>query len=163
MQEYKDFRPTSFDHKGAFLADNRNWLVIPVMQTRNSGPLDRSNFEVALAMLGGENDNIQVHRFEHWGPGWFEIIIIDPANVELVKIAEGIETALADYLVLDENDFSAKEYAAALEIWQNCYNAQARIEYIRKHRNYFEFRDYLTLISNIRGNSFDGYASELVG
>jgi hypothetical protein len=48
MQEYKDFRPTAFDHKGAFLADNQNWLVIPVMQTRDSGPLDLSNFEVNM-------------------------------------------------------------------------------------------------------------------
>lgn len=38
MQAYRDFAPTGFDHKGAFLDDDhQDWLVVGVSITRDSG------------------------------------------------------------------------------------------------------------------------------
>lgn len=120
MQTYSQFAPTGFDRKGAFLDDDRqSWIVVPVSQTRDSGPLDQSNFASALAMLGGESDDVEVHRFGHWGPGWFEVIIVNPANAALVKIAESIESSLADYPVLDDQDHSRREWDCYLESWDS--------------------------------------------
>jgi len=116
MQSYKEYQPTGFDRKGSFLHDQGNWLVAPVIQTRDSEALDRSNFEVCLKELGGESETVEVHRFGHWGPGWFEIIIIEP-NSPQAKIADDIEAALSDYPVLDDEHFSELEYAENSDYW----------------------------------------------
>lgn len=109
MQTYSEFRPTPFDRRGICLPDRQSWLVSPVMQTRDSGPLEQSNFDAVLTALGGESDTVEVHRFGHWGPGWFEIIIVDPASPQ-AKVAEDLEASLPDYPVLDEMDLSAREW-----------------------------------------------------
>jgi hypothetical protein len=116
MKKYKDFAPTSFDSKGAFLPEQGEWLVVPVGQNRDSGCLDRSNFRTALEILGGEQENlVEVHRFGHWGPGWFEIIIVHPSLEAQVK---AIEDKLENYLVLDYEDYSTLEWEAAEEYWE---------------------------------------------
>lgn len=163
MQKYSEFRPTQFDARGLGCRDQQDWFVAPVSQTRDSVPLDQSNFASCLKALGGESDNVQVHRFGHWGPGWFEIILINPACLDLVKTAEEIEAALADYPVLDEHDFSEREHAEADQVWRNCYRPQERIEYIRKHRSQFDFADLRDMLGCVRGEYFAGYASELIG
>lgn len=117
MRPYGEFQPTAFDRRGLFLPERHNWLVAPVSQTRDSGPLEQSNFETALAELGGESDAVEVHRFGHWGPGWYEIILIDPADAGAVDKARGMEERLADYPILDEEDFSRRELEAAEKAW----------------------------------------------
>jgi hypothetical protein len=158
---YKDWAPTQFDRKGAYLREQQDWFVVGLIQTRDSGPLDQSNFAAALKLLGGESETVNVCRFGHWGPGWFEIILVAPGS-DAVKIAEGIETRLADYPVLDEEDHSRREQEAADETWRNCYREKERIEYIWKHRSQFEFHDLGELLANVRGKHFSGYASELI-
>jgi hypothetical protein len=119
MQTYREYRPTQFDTPGLALEDQQEWLVLPVIQTRDSEPLEQSNFAKALEMMDGESDTVEVHRFGHWGPGWFEIIIVNPADTARVAIAEDIESSLADYPVLDESDFSAREWEEYQNSWRN--------------------------------------------
>ena len=163
MQKYKEFQPTCFDSKGAFLPDRKEWLVIPVGRNRDSGPLANSNFFTALELLNNERNNIvEVHRFGHWGPGWFEIIIINPKAGKTLKIAESIKRSLEDYPVLDEMDFYERELEEANEIWANCYNWGERIDYIRENRSQFEFDSFAEMLEVVRGKYFIGYASELI-
>ena len=163
MKPYKAFRPTVFDPKGLGLAEQQEWLLLEaVSQNRDSKPLEQSNFAAALFLLGGESDTVEVHRFGHWGPGWFEIILIDPAATDKIAIAQEIEAGLADYPVLDEEDLSRREHEEASQIWANCYRPQERIAYIRRYRSQFEFSSYADLLGCVRGNYFAGYASELV-
>lgn len=110
MQTYSKFCPTGLDPAGLALASQQDWLVIPCSRNRDSGALDESNFRVALESLGGESDDVQVHRFGHWACGWFEIIIVNPARENAVDKAEGIEAALANYPVLSDEDYSALEF-----------------------------------------------------
>lgn len=119
MKTYSQFRPTPFDVRGLGLENRQDWLVAPVSHNRDSEHLDESNFAAALKALGGESETVEVHRFGHWGPGWFEIIIIDPADESRVKIAEDIEAALEDYPVLDEEDWSRREYESYTDSWQH--------------------------------------------
>jgi len=120
MQQYKDFQPTGFDPKGYMLDDQQDWYVVPVSRTRDTGPFEESNFEAALEILGGERTNIvEVHRFGHWGPGWFEIIIVNPKAGKTMKKALSIEASLADYPVLDDEDFSRREWELMQETWMN--------------------------------------------
>ena len=117
MQTYAKFIPTPFDRAGAFLSERQDWLVVPCGRNRDSGPLEESNFHVALEHLGGESDDVEVHRFGHWGVGWFEILLVRPDS-HTARLAEEIESALAEYGVLDETDFSQRETECAAESWQ---------------------------------------------
>ena len=119
MEKYKNFKPTGFDPPGYFLEDKQEWFVVPVGQNRDSGELAESNFKTALEMLGGESDSVEVHRFGHWGPGWFEIIIVDNNSPEKVKILEQIEFSLENYPILDEEDFYQRESNSYYEGWNN--------------------------------------------
>lgn len=137
MQTYKRFAPTQFDSAG--LNGDRlgisDWLVAPVIQTRDSGPLEQSNFAVFLDGIGGESDTVQVHRFGHWGPGWFEIIVIDPADTERVQAAEEMEAALENYPILDDEDHSNREFEAACECWESM-SVRDRVRWIQNHERH---------------------------
>ena len=116
MQTYAEYRPTGFDRAGAFLDDDRqSWLVVPVMQTRDSGVLERANFEAAMEMLSGASETIEKHRFGHWGPGWYELILAHPSRSEEVH---AIEDALDDYPVLDEELLSKYEIDVEDQCWE---------------------------------------------
>jgi len=119
MQPYKTFRPTGFDSPG-LAADRLNigeWLVLPVSQTRDSDTLSRSNFACAVQQLGA-SDDVQVHRFGHWGPGWYELILVRPDS-PAQTVAEEIEAALENYPVLDDEHHSNLELEAAADAWQH--------------------------------------------
>ena len=140
MRTYKEYSPTGFDPSGAFLPDRQSWLVAPAGQTRDSGCLDQSNFAQFLEAVGGESETVEVHRFGYWGPGWFEIILIDPANESAVKAAEDCEAALADYPILNEEDYSARQWNRAGEYWAQC-SIHDRVDMLRRfHGNIFEAR-----------------------
>lgn len=126
LPRYGEWAPTGFDAPGAFLADRGNWLVAPVSRTRDSEAIDESNFSVGLEILGGEGENVEVHRFGHWGPGWIEIILIRPDSAEATR-AEEMAEALADYPVLNDEDFSTREWEDKQKDWENW----ARCDFIR--------------------------------
>lgn len=115
MQTYAEYRPTGFDAAGLGLPDRQDWIVCPVIQTRDSGPLDASNFDAAVKILGGESDTVEVHRFGHWGPGWSEIILVSPERAGEV---EELESALENHPVLDEDDLSEREHEEYMESWE---------------------------------------------
>lgn len=116
MKKFKDFQPTAMDSKGVGSEGQEDWLVLPTSRTRDTGPIEESNFAAALERLGGKSDTVQVHRFGHWGPGWFEIIVVHPSRE---SEAEEIEKSLENYPVLDEDDMSRRETEEAWEDWKN--------------------------------------------
>lgn len=109
LQRYSHYRPTQFDSAGLGIDDRQDWYVAPVVRTRDSLPLELSNFAVALKEFGGESRYVEVHRFGHWGPGWFELILIKPTAKRTVQKAVDIGRALADYPVLDDMHHSQTE------------------------------------------------------
>jgi len=123
MRKAIDFAPTQFDSPiGWFpaLEDQKDWLVAPVGQARGSGALSRSNFEVAeceLDTLDPNQVDHEVHRFGHWGPGWFEVIVLRP-DTPCAIWGEETERALEDYPVIDEEHFSQTECDEVEESWK---------------------------------------------
>tara|TARA_Y100000114_G_scaffold156963_1_gene186291 strand:+ start:822 stop:1430 length:609 start_codon:yes stop_codon:yes gene_type:complete len=113
MQLYKDYAPAVGDRKGLGLPDRQNWLVL-LGKNRDSSLLEKSNFDVALEMLGGESDDVEVCRFGHWICGWIEIVIVNPES-KAAKIADDIENQLEDYPALDEHDWTSREMDAHCE------------------------------------------------
>lgn len=153
-----------------YWGDHRDWVIADTKH-RDSDALGRSNFRTMKAALEsldevknwkGEEAPVQEEESSHWAVGWVLRLIVDPACEAAVKRAQELNEALEDYPVLDETDFSSEEQEEADQTWKNCYNSSERIEYIRKHRSQFEFRDFADLLSCVRGNYFTGYASELL-
>jgi hypothetical protein len=117
MKPYRDFQPTGFDPKGlcADHYDIGDFLVL-LSHNRDSGILDESNWAIALDMLGGESETVQVYRFTHSSCGWFELLLIDPTDADKRTIAEDIESELENYPILDDFDLSAREVEYATEM-----------------------------------------------
>lgn len=163
MQMYSKFRPSQFDSAGLALEDRQDWLVLPCGRNRDSDCLAESNFAVALERLGGEGDDVEVHRFGHWACGWFEVVLVRPMTAAHLE-ADRIEAALEEYPVLNENDYSQRESDEADRTWRHGYTERARIRYIRDHRSQFEFSSFSDLLGCVRGNYFArvGSASELL-
>lgn len=109
LKRYKDWSPTEFDVRGLGITDSRGeWLVAPCMRTRDSGALEASNFEVMLDRLEGESEDVEVHRFNHWGVGWLEVVLVKPDTDAAVE-AECVRESLEDYGCLDEMHYSQKQ------------------------------------------------------
>lgn len=130
MQTYKNYAPTSFDSKGLALDDQQDWFVVPVGQNRDSGCLARSNFEVAVKLLGGESETVEVHRFGHWANGWFEIIIVHPSLEGQVLDIEG---TLESYPILDDEHYNNLEYETACTYWEHA-STKERIYWCNRFR-----------------------------
>lgn len=113
-----------------------HWLVVPISITRDTeDPLTLSNWETILRSLKAidpDGADHETHRFWHWGPGWFEIILVRPDSkcaIEAQECADAIES----YPILDEHDFSEKEQAHGAEVWASM-SVKERVEVMRRLR-----------------------------
>lgn len=85
-------------------------------KTRDSDPIDESNFRVALERLGGLSETVIVIRSNHWLVGWIEGILIHQSDYDMVYKANDIRHELEEYPVLDDDDYErAKEEMG----WEN--------------------------------------------
>src|SRR5262245_61472270 len=133
MEKYKGFRPTGFDAAG--IGGERHGISefeVLIGQNRDSSYLEQSNFAVALEQLGGESDTVQVHRFGHWACGWFELILIDPADEKATETAQEIEDSLADYPILNDEHHSELEFTEASRLWEHT-SMRERVEVIQRY------------------------------
>ena len=105
-----------------------SWYLAPVSRNRESDCLSLSNFDAALERLGGESDTVIIANFGHWACGWYELILIDPADKKAVSEAESIQADMDSYPVLNEGDFSEREWEEATRVWNDCYNLEERIQ-----------------------------------
>jgi hypothetical protein len=125
---------SAFDSLNNFAGDfegMEKWNVL-LGRNRDSGILTNSNFNCAVEKLGGEGTDVQIFRFGHWACGWFELLCINPANEVLTSAANDIETDLADYPVLNDQDYSDREWEAKNELWANCYSHKEKVELCKK-------------------------------
>jgi hypothetical protein len=156
MQTYSEFRPSQYDVKGLGLEDRQDWLVPDVFQNRDSPFWQEANFEAfkrELERIDPEHTDWELHRFGHWGNGWFELFIVR-AGSEAAKKAEKMADALSDYPILDEHLHSEYEEQAKQAYWKNM-SLKERVRLIG-NRNQIGQR-YLSIMAARR----DEYPSEL--
>jgi len=123
MKTYREFQPTGFDSKGLGLDDKQDWLVAPNGTNRDAGVLTRANWEAQEKILAeADPDGLdhQVHRFGHWGNGWFEIVIVRPETLA-AEVAE--ECDCSDYPVLSDDVYNRLEAEEKQCLWK-----QARLK-----------------------------------
>jgi hypothetical protein len=129
-------------------------------RSRDADIATESNWAAAVKELG-DSEDVDVIRIGHWAVGWIEFLGVREGTETYDKAVE-IRNALSDYPLLDEEDFSEREHDAAIDLWQNVFSTQDRIDYIRRHRSQFEVDTFADLLANARGTTFSGYASELL-
>lgn len=118
LPEYRTWSPTPHDIKGLNCEDQQDWRVLPVCVTRDSQPWEESNFEAAQKILDEEEAEYEVHRFSHWGPGWFKIILVRPDDKSM-ETAGKIVCSLENYPVLDDTDLSEREMEDQNRAWSD--------------------------------------------
>lgn len=123
---------TRWTHPKFYMGETFEEYYTLIGQTRDSSDLDKSNFDTALKLLGGEGDGVLVNRSGHWACGWVEGILIHESAADKITIAEGIKAQLASYPVLDESDYYNRQNDTALATWQ-CLSYDERKALCVKH------------------------------
>jgi hypothetical protein len=72
------------------------------------------------------------------------------------------EQKLADYPIVNDENFTKEEQLEANEVWLNCYTVSERVYYIRQNRSQFEFHSFADLMCCVRGEYFIGDTTELL-
>lgn len=131
MITYREFRPTGFDCAGLGLEDRQDWFVCPCSTNRDAGVLTRANWISQNEILSKfDNDDWEVHRFGHWGNGWFELIIVKPDSAAYEEMYS-VECALSDYPVLCDSKFSEMEWEEKNDMWRRA-NPKERREWLER-------------------------------
>ncbi len=125
---------------------------------RDSDDLSESNYHCALRELGGESETVVTVCESHWAVGWIEWIAIHKSDSKSLAIADDLAGALSDYPVLDETDFSKREWESVCTNWESD-SIGDRVENLRRCRmSIFQARrDYFP--SDDSGNLFEIYRS----
>ncbi len=155
------FNPSGLDSEKNYLGQipDEKWHVL-MSWTRDAQIIEESNRDMALLMLGGEmEDSVEIFRFGHWSCGYIEYLCI-ASDSKAFEVAQKISEKLENYPILNDDDYSTREYEAANKLWEDM-SVKERLEYMRKYRDQFEC-DFKELLANARGKSFHGYASELL-
>lgn len=113
LKRYNEHQPTVFDNHLPLPDDymhQEKWFIAPCSRTRDSDSLAVSNWECQRKALdevdtGGD---FEVHRFGHWGPGWYEIALVRPGSA-CERVARELAASLESYPVLNEMDWSERE------------------------------------------------------
>lgn len=109
--------PSGWDSRANYMGtplDEFDNLYVVMARNRDSDLLTESNWDCAVKQLGGESDNVVIHRFGHWACGWLEYLCVTEAMREQ---GQAIADSLEDYPVLDETDYSEREWSAATDHW----------------------------------------------
>jgi len=105
-------RSKGIDSFSNYSGPDHGHAVVVVGMTRDSDLLSISNFECALERLGGESPTVEVLSMGHWACGWIKLLTVNPQDRKALIEAYTIKRELDEYPVLDDDDFSEREYEA---------------------------------------------------
>jgi len=139
-------------------------------RTRDSGVLDRANYQVILMGLreldselvesevdsrnedSAGDSTVTDTRCSHFLCGWVETVYVHSSNVRACELADKMLSDLQDYPVLDEDLLCELESEACNDIWSSL-DASDRIEYLRHHP--YTADSLGELLRAVRGNWSD--------
>jgi hypothetical protein len=78
-------------------------------QSRDSDPLEASNFAVAFKAYTDAGVDAQADSFNHWAVGWVEELTV-PITRTAIVVLESLRDRVESYPVLDDEDFSQREW-----------------------------------------------------
>jgi hypothetical protein len=109
-------------HRASDLADADNWAII-YTHNRDSDLRDQSNAETIAEVMEpfttGKNPDVVAEHHNHGAVGWvdgYSIRVFKRGRItKAFRTWHELQTRLADYPVLDEEDYSSREYEATVE------------------------------------------------
>jgi len=109
-------------HRRHDMPDADNWCIV-YTHHRDSGLLDQSNAAAIESVLQRfterDNPDVVAEHHHHWAVGWvdgFSIRVYRRGRIaRAFRAYHELARRLADYPVLDEQDYSCREYEATLE------------------------------------------------
>lgn len=87
-----------------YRGEDLSQYFVVLTKSRDSKPLEESNFEVAKERLK-DLEGVRIERFNHWAVGWVKQILVKQEMEEALLEAEDIISELNNYPVLDEEDY----------------------------------------------------------
>lgn len=119
LQKFNHTDPATGETDNYIGPSFRGFLAFPLIKTRDSNCLEESNFEYCKAVLLplSKNGDVFVNRFGHWACGWYEMLLVNEKNQVAIECAEKILSKYSDYPVLDEDDFSDREWDSVTNRW----------------------------------------------
>jgi hypothetical protein len=131
---------TGFDDWSNYSGDDfSDCYVAPCTITRDTeDSVSLANWQAQIAELEplAKHEASGVHRFGHWGPGWFELFLIHESDTDCLAAAGDIEASLADYPVLDDDLHSELEREAQAEAWESWGRSELKGELERALKQY---------------------------
>lgn len=109
-----------------------------VGRSRDSDILEESNFETMLSELGGESETVIVVHEGHWAVGWVEWIAIHESDDAALETADRLRGRLNNYPILDEHDYSEREWNAAADYWDS-QSPRAKVRYAMNIRKRYHW------------------------
>lgn len=99
--------------------DDERWAVVYVCN-RDSGLIDQSNASVVEQEMAQFEDDVIAQRHSHWACGWVDgyvIRVYRPGGsiTDAFRRYCELRERMEDYPLLDEEDYSRREYEAAIE------------------------------------------------
>jgi len=108
--------PATFDYDDEVLD---NWVFF-LLDNRDSDLLAQSNSDAIREDLSQWPDDVIFGTASHWGVGWVNFAFVRPYDehgaftAAMLSLTE-IHCALSEYPVLDDGDYSRRQYEAQLE------------------------------------------------
>lgn len=99
-----------------YYGDRGDWLVV-YAKFPGSDIAFQSNFEVMRKLIietAGE-EAVQIESSSHWIVGSIDHLIISPDSVKARETATKCHVSMAEYFILDEDDYAEREIEADLE------------------------------------------------
>jgi hypothetical protein len=112
-----------------YFGDRGHWLVALAVH-RNSGALDRANFQALERKLQGISE-WAIERSSDWLVGWVDFLIVEPGS-EAEAVAEEALEALRNYPVLDDELYDELLAEDVEATWQML-PMRARIRLLAEH------------------------------
>jgi hypothetical protein len=122
-------RPSDF---ADFSGIPRGEYYVAYGRHRDSDTATESNWRVLLRELGGESETVLVLRDSHWAVGWVEGIYIHESDTAACETADRALARLADYPILDDDDWGMLEFDRAAAYWARM-SVRERIEWCRDY------------------------------
>jgi hypothetical protein len=119
--------PADFGYHGNLDLFN-TWGLCYGLEHRDSSILEQSNSAAIQAMIKEAEltEDFETCHFNHWAVGWIDELAIrlvteDGINTRALVFFQNILDQLADYPILNEDDWSNREYEDTLDTLESCY------------------------------------------
>lgn len=99
-----------WEYPSNYSGENYSDYYTSVGESRDSDISEQSNFASVLEALGGETETVIVARAGHWAVGWVQSILVHKSDKKALKKLSEIMKKLDSYPLLDESDFSEREW-----------------------------------------------------